>query len=32
MKYNQKADILNPHFCVIGATDRDWLSLLPDSE
>jgi 3'(2'), 5'-bisphosphate nucleotidase len=26
MKYNQKADILN------GATDRDWLSLLPDSE
>ena len=32
MKYNAKADILNPHFCVIGATDRDWLSLLPDSE
>ena len=32
MKYNEKADILNPHFCVIGATDRDWLSLLPDSE
>ena len=32
MKYNQKEDILNPHFCVIGATDRDWLSLLPDSE
>jgi len=32
MKYNQKADILNPHFCVIGAADRDWLSLLPDSE
>ncbi len=32
MKYNAKADILNPHFFVIGATDRDWLSLLPDSE
>ncbi len=32
MKYNKKADILNPHFCVLGATDRDWLSLLPDSE
>ena len=32
MKYNQKEDILNPHFCVIGAPGRDWLSLLPDSE
>ncbi len=32
MKYNAKADILNPHFVVIGAADRDWLSLLPDSE
>jgi 3'(2'), 5'-bisphosphate nucleotidase len=32
MKYNAKAEILNPHFCVIGAADRDWLSLLPDSE
>ena len=32
MKYNAKADILNPHFCVIGAADRDWLALLPDSE
>ena len=32
MKYNTKADILNPHFLVIGAADRDWLSLLPDSE
>ena len=32
MKYNAKADILNPHFMVIGASDRDWLSLLPDSE
>jgi 3'(2'), 5'-bisphosphate nucleotidase len=32
MKYNAKADILNPHFMVIGATDRNWLALLPDSE
>jgi 3'(2'), 5'-bisphosphate nucleotidase len=32
MKYNAKADILNPCFFVIGATDRDWLALLPDSE
>ena len=32
MKYNAKEDILNPHFFVIGATDRDWLALLPDSE
>ncbi len=32
MKYNAKEDILNPHFFVIGAADRDWLALLPDSE
>jgi len=32
MKYNQKEEILNPHFMVIGATDRDWLALLPDRE
>ncbi|MBT8087147.1 MAG: 3'(2'),5'-bisphosphate nucleotidase CysQ [Gammaproteobacteria bacterium] len=32
MKYNEKSDILNPHFLVIGAADRDWLALLPDSE
>ena len=32
MKYNTKSDILNPFFFVIGATDRDWLALLPDSE
>ncbi len=32
MKYNTKADILNPHFFVIGPADRDWLALLPDSE
>ncbi len=32
MKYNTKSDMLNPFFFVIGATDRDWLALLPDSE
>jgi 3'(2'), 5'-bisphosphate nucleotidase len=32
MKYNQKEEILNPHFVVIGATDHDWLALLPDGE
>ncbi|MGI9237495.1 MAG: 3'(2'),5'-bisphosphate nucleotidase CysQ [Woeseiaceae bacterium] len=32
MTYNAKSDILNPHFFVIGANDRDWLALLPDSE
>jgi len=32
MKYNQKEDILNPHFMVIGATDHDWLALLPERE
>ena len=32
MKYNTKSDILNPWFFVIGAADRDWLALLPDSE
>ena len=32
MKYNAKEDILNPFFFVIGAADRDWLALLPDSE
>jgi 3'(2'), 5'-bisphosphate nucleotidase len=32
MKYNGKSDMLNPHFLVVGARDRDWLALLPDSE
>ena len=32
MKYNAKAEILNPHFLVIGAADKNWLALLPDSE
>jgi 3'(2'), 5'-bisphosphate nucleotidase len=32
MKYNTKENMLNPFFFVIGASDRDWLALLPDSE
>jgi len=32
MTYNAKSDILNPHFFVIGADDRDWLAPLTDSE
>ena len=28
LSYNQKEDLLNPFFVVIGATDRDWLALL----
>ncbi len=30
--YNQKSDILNPWFVVLGPMDRDWLALLPDGE
>lgn len=30
--YNQKADILNPWFVVIGPQDHDWLALLADGE
>ena len=26
--YNNKADILNPHFLVRGPADRDWLGML----
>jgi len=32
MNYNTKEEILNPFFLVIGAADRDWLALLPDTE
>jgi len=28
MRYNTKDDILNPHFLVIGPSDRDWLGSL----
>ena len=32
MSYNEKPEILNPYFMVVGPTDRDWLALLPDGE
>jgi 3'(2'), 5'-bisphosphate nucleotidase len=32
LSYNAKENILNPWFFVIGASDRDWLALLPDGE
>ena len=32
LAYNQKADILNPWFVVIGPRDHDWLALLADGE
>lgn len=28
LRYNLKADLLNPHFFVFGDTTRDWLALL----
>ncbi|MFQ5609007.1 MAG: 3'(2'),5'-bisphosphate nucleotidase CysQ [Woeseiaceae bacterium] len=32
LSYNEKPNILNPSFMVIGLADRDWLALLPDGE
>ncbi len=32
LSYNAKENILNPWFIVVGASDRDWLALLPDGE
>ncbi len=32
LSYNQKEDILNPWFVVIGPADRDWLALLAGDE
>lgn len=32
LRYNTKADILNPHFVVFGANDRDWLALVANAE
>lgn len=29
LSYNTKADILNPHFLVIGPIDRHWLGMVP---
>ncbi len=28
LRYNEKADILNPHFVVVGPQDHDWLGIL----
>ena len=32
LSYNRKEEILNPHFMVVGPTDRDWLASLADGE
>lgn len=32
LSYNEKADILNPHFVVYGSRERDWLALMHDAE
>ena len=32
LTYNQKSEILNPWFVVVGATDRDWLALIQTDE
>jgi 3'(2'), 5'-bisphosphate nucleotidase len=32
LSYNEKEEILNPFFMVVGPADRDWLALLPDDE
>ena len=31
LRYNEKADILNPHFVVVGPQDHDWLGILGSS-
>jgi 3'(2'), 5'-bisphosphate nucleotidase len=28
LRYNTKADLLNPHFLVYGDRNRDWLQIL----
>ena len=28
LRYNTRAEVLNPHFLTTGAPDRDWLALL----
>jgi 3'(2'), 5'-bisphosphate nucleotidase len=32
LKYNEKSDILNPHFVVIGPQDYDWLGILGSTD
>ena len=31
LRYNTKADLLNPHFLVFGDTCRDWVKLFTES-
>lgn len=32
LKYNEKSDILNPHFVVVGPQDYDWLGILGSTD
>jgi 3'(2'), 5'-bisphosphate nucleotidase len=32
LSYNEKSDILNPHFVVMGPQDHDWLGILASAE
>jgi len=32
LAYNEKEEILNPFFMVVGPADKDWLALLPNDE
>jgi len=32
LSYNQKEEILNPHFVVVGPRDHDWLALLEETQ
>lgn len=32
LKYNEKDDILNPHFVVVGPQDHDWLGILGSTD
>ena len=32
LSYNEKEQILNPSFVVVGPADRDWLALIPERE
>lgn len=32
LSYNEKEEILNPYFVVVGPTDHDWLALLANGE
>jgi 3'(2'), 5'-bisphosphate nucleotidase len=32
LSYNEKSDILNPHFLVLGPQDHDWLGLVENTD